>query len=287
MIEKLLRAIGVFYAFGGVLVLIRLGQARMLDEFYTALDSGSPVRHRVRAALLTLGGALTCVGGIALAGLSARTHWLMWTNVLVQLGWLAYAALYFPPKDDEDREGRGQSANAAIVYVLASGLVVWTDATERVTLSNSTRMDLMIALLLTVLAIWQLWLIGRRRLTTSASVTRPHGATGPATFTRPTHVELRPYPGAWPLWDSDTGANVDPDRLELPQELIARVQEFENAVLAALEQDPEQGLSFRDAARKRELEREATALARELERHLGRDSVAWRMPDELGQSLGP
>ncbi len=281
MIEKLLRAIGVFYAFGGVLVLIRLEQARLLDQVYAALSGGERARHHVRAVLLTIGGVLTCVGGVALAGLSARTHWLMGLNTLVQLGWLAYAAAYFPPTDDDDRKGRSQTASAAVVYALAFALVIWTDTSERVELSNSQRMDGLLALLLTVLVAWQAWLLGRGRLHATRPTPQPAHTAPSGPFTRPAHVELRPYPGAWPLWDSDSGANVDPSRLELPHELITRLQEFENAVLAALEQDPEQGLVFRDARRKRELEREATALATALEAHLGANAVAWRMPDEL------
>ncbi len=293
MIEKLLRAIGVFYAFGGVLVLIRLEQARLLDQVHAALSGGERLRHHVRALLLTIGGVLTCVGGVALAGLSARTHWLMGVNTLVQFGWLAFATAWFPPEDAEDHKGRSQTASAAIVYALAFVLVIWTDTSERVALSNSSLMDGMIGLLLAVLVVWQTWLLGRGRLRAARpdahSDARPDAQRAsssapcapPNSFTRPAHVELRPYPGAWPLWDSDSGANVDPSRLELPQDVVTRLQEFENAVLTALDQDPEQGLVFRDARRKRELEQEATALATALEAHLGSNAVAWRMPDEL------
>ncbi len=281
MIEKLLRAIGVFYAFGGVLVLIRLEQARLLDQVYAALHGGERARHHVRAALLTLGGVLTCVGGVALAGLSARTHWLMGLNTLVQFAWLAYAAAYFPPEDAEDHKGRSQTASATIVYALAFALVIWTDVSERVALSNSSRMDALIAVLCTVLVTWQAWLLGRGRLRAARSAPSDAQTLPSHASARPAHVELRPYPGAWPLWDRDSGANVDPSLLALPDELVARVQAYENAVLEAIDQDPEHGLVFRDARRKRELEQQATALAGELERHLGADAVAWRMPDEL------
>ena len=282
MIDHLLRAIGVFYAFGGVLVLIRIEQARALENVYAALTGGPQTRHTVRTALLTIGGMLTCVGGVALAGLSDRTLALMGVNTFVQLAWLGYAAAYFPPEDEEDRKGRSRTANAAIVYALAFGLLIWLTLAGRASLARTFTMDLMVALLLGVLGAWQAWSIWRHRQRFAGPPAPQPATEATATpFTRPAHVELRPFPGAWPLWDSDSGANLDPGRLELPPELIARVQAYENAVLAALEQDPERGLVFRDARRKLELERQATALAGELEQHLGRDAVAWRMPDEL------
>lgn len=285
MTDHLLRAIGVFYAFGGVLVLIRIEQARAQENVYAALTGGPQLRHTVRTALLTIGGMLTCVGGVALAGLSDRTLALMGVNTFVQLAWLGYAAAYFPPEDDEDRKGRSRTANAAVVYALAFGLLIWLTHVGRMTLARTFTMDLMVALLLGVLGAWQAWSIWRhrRRFAGPPAPLAPKRTSEPAAapFTRPAHVELRPYPGAWPLWDSDSGANLDPGRLELPPELIARVQAYENAVLAALDQDPERGLVFRDARLKLELERQATTLAGELEQHLGRDSVAWRMPDEV------
>lgn len=281
MTDHLLRAIGVFYAFGGVLVLIRIEQARSIDNLYAALTGGPQLRHTVRTLLLTIGGILTCVGGVALAGLSSRTMALMGVNTAVQLGWLAYAAAYFPPEDDEDRKGRSRTASAAVVYAIAFGLLVWLTSNERATLSSSRTMDVMIAFLLSVLGAWQAWSIWRHRAKSAGPPAPASGSPAARAFVRPTHVELRPFPGAWPLWDSERGENVDPAKLELPSELIGRLQRFENAVLESLEQDQDAGLVFRDARRKRELEAQATALASELEKHLGSGAVAWRMPDEV------
>lgn len=285
MTYNLLRAIGVFYAFGGVLVLIRIEQARSLDKLYAALTGGPQLRHFVRTLLLTLGGILTCVGGVALAGLSARTMPLMGVNTLVQLGWLAFATAYFPAEDDEDRKGRSRTASAAVVYAIAFGMLLWMTRNERAVLTNSRTMDVMIALLLGVLGAWQVWSSWRHRATSNSrsQLTSPpsRGLSAPREFVRPTRVELRPFPGAWPLWDCERGDNVDPAKLELPGELIERLQRFENAVLESLEQDTKARLVFRDARRKRELEQQATALATELERHLGHGAVAWRMPDDV------
>lgn len=279
MTDNLLRAIGVFYAFGGVLVLIRIEQARALDNLYAALTGGPQLRHTVRTVLLTLGGLLTCVGGVALAGLSSQTMPLMGVNTVVQLGWLAYATAYFPPDNDEERKSRSRTASAAVVYAIAFGLLVWMTSSERAALTNSSTMDRMLAFLLVVLSAWQVWSVWRHRVKLNGPPAPT--AAGQRESVRPARVELRPFPGAWPLWDCERGDNLDPSKLELPGELIERLQSYENAVLESLEQGRGKGLVFRDRSRKSELEKQAVALAHELEQHLGEGSVAWRMPDDV------
>ncbi len=170
MTNALLRALGVFYAFGGVLVLIRLDQARLLDNVYAALSGGPRFKHTVRAALLALGGVLTCVGGVALAALSDRTTPLMAVNTLVQFGWLGYAQLRFPPENDDERKSRQQTISAAVAYAIALALLYWMQSSERVLLSNSRVIDVLLTVLLVVMAAWQAWAVWRSRMQSNASL---------------------------------------------------------------------------------------------------------------------
>jgi hypothetical protein len=168
--NALLRALGVFYAFGGVLVLIRLDQARLLDSVYAALAGGPRLRHTVRAVLLALGGVLTCVGGVALAALSDRTTPLMAVNTLVQFGWIAYAQRRFAPENADERKSRQQTISAAVAYATAFALLCWMQRSERVLLTNSRLIDVLLAVLLAVMAAWQAWAVWRSRMQGNASL---------------------------------------------------------------------------------------------------------------------
>ncbi|MFG1331856.1 hypothetical protein V5F41_11455 [Xanthobacter autotrophicus] len=124
--EAVLRALGLFYVLSGVLVVRSLAVSAMADATYSAIV-GTPTHpaERAREIWLAAGSVLIGVGGLALVLLLDVAAVLFILGAIQQLAYLGFIApRYFDPHDEPDAGGRAKTWNAAIVYVVATALVV-------------------------------------------------------------------------------------------------------------------------------------------------------------------
>jgi hypothetical protein len=124
-IDALLRSLGMFYAFAGV-VAVRAGlQSALLDVALAAPGGGKPSRRERMQSLWLVGGAIL-IGwsGLALAILWDGALLLFLANAAVQAAYLGIAApRYFDRDDPPDPAGRSQTRNAFYVYLAATAFV--------------------------------------------------------------------------------------------------------------------------------------------------------------------
>lgn len=124
--EGLLRALGLFYVLSGVLVVRSLAMSTVVDATYTAIV-GTPPRpaERAREIWLAASSVLIGAGGLALVLLLDVAAALFILAAIQQLAYLGFVApRYFDPHDEPDATGRAKTWNAAIVYLMATALVV-------------------------------------------------------------------------------------------------------------------------------------------------------------------
>jgi hypothetical protein len=215
------RAIGVFYAVAGVLLLRRLPMDVAMDQMLAALgDTTAPV-ERQRTRVWMLGGALVFASGLSLALLSAWAPALFVAASLLQLGYLVWVTAALPPEAEEERRGRQSVIQAAVIYLLATGFVMWLDRR----------------------AVWRAWLEPPALelivlLAVAAAVAgvllRHAGWTAPALpFETPLNppgprvLRLQPAHGVSPLRDHLSEAPVAPADLGLDSALVARIGQWD------------------------------------------------------------
>lgn len=116
------RAIGVFYALGGLMLLYQAWLNWRLQRALSGLIS-VPTAEQVADGVIALGGVLVLASGAALAALSA------WAVVAFLAGWVIQAAylLWANRSDlnDPAAAGRRRSVHAFAGYTAATGLVLW------------------------------------------------------------------------------------------------------------------------------------------------------------------
>lgn len=120
--DWVVRAMGLFYIIGGAFLV----RAMAVDAMASTLEQmvyGQKLADRVRHYWLRLGAALTVASGIAMVLLSPLMVPIMMANVVVQGGWLAFAARYFPPRDEDDALGRSRTINAFLTFTAVTVLV--------------------------------------------------------------------------------------------------------------------------------------------------------------------
>lgn len=307
MTEWIVRAVGLFYAVGGLFVLRALARGRILEATLAALTGDVGWRHPVRAMLLAGGGVLTAVSGIALAILDRAAVPLMLANTVMQAVWLVFAHFYFAPTDTEDVRDRQRTINALVVYLAATVLMVWLDRSGRVTWIASTSMEVALSLIAAMLTCWQI--IAYRRggvspdrvasdpaeiehegdapfsgegvapLAYDSGRLSPESVDDDIAFARPRQLRLAPELGVCPLWDADSGRNIDPKTLGLSPDLLARIAAFEAEVLDAVDNDPSGGSGITVRATYERLDAEASAICQELARVVDADVISWRVPE--------
>jgi len=275
------RGLGAFYLAGGVMVMAALAKGRLAEAMLEALSGGTRTKHRVRFLLLAAGAVLTATSGLAALTLSRWTVALMLANVAMQGLWLAWAHRHFPPGDEDDALGRRRTINAAVGFLAATVIVLWLQRSGQVRLDGGGWSEAALAALALAMTVWtaRVWSEGGlgpgvRAIGTDAEENEP-----PA-FDPPCNVRLEPAFGCWPLWDQDTGRNVDPANLGLPQALVDRVRAFEDATLDATDADHPDGPTIVDKAARGRLETEAAAICHALAEIYGGDNVCWRLPGD-------
>lgn len=126
VIEGVLRALGLFYVLSGVLVVRSLAVSAMADAAYEAIVGTPPhPAERVREIWLAAGSVMIGAGGLALVLLLDVAAILFIFGAIQQVAYLGFVApRYLDPYDEPDAAGRAQTWNAAIVYLVATALVV-------------------------------------------------------------------------------------------------------------------------------------------------------------------
>lgn len=274
------RALGVFWLVGGLVTLRALRQTRGLDAMIAALAGGVRRRDVVRAELLTLGAVLTTLSGFLLALLDRLAPAALFTNALVQAAWLFYAAREFPPEDDEDRIGRARVTNAFGVWLVGTGLVIAAEQFEIVRFEAFPVVEAVAGVAAVAVLVWQAFEIRAMRAMPgldASPVADPTPEPGP--YRQPVNVILAPEVGCWPLWDGDDGRNLDPWRLEIPEELRERIADFDGRVIESLDVDHPEGPSIVGREVAEGFAAEAIELTHALAGVYGEDAVAWRLPD--------
>ncbi len=265
------RLIGVFYTFGAVVTLRALAMDSVLDQALASISLSRPDPDDVlRRWILAATSVVTGVSGLSLVLLSGWAPWLFLLNLGLQAGWLVFAARRFPPTDESEALGRRRVANAAVIWAVATAMVLWLGSDDRLgALSDRLHLAILAAAALAMVA-WvarQLaWNPGPR----PAFGEEPDGM--PVVQPRPVRVRLVRRYGYQPLLDADTGYPVDTFE-HLPEALAERLRTWENAFHDAVDPyDPDAGPAFSEAqARAHDLEGEAIAAA--LRAEFGEDNV--------------
>ncbi|MGL4322954.1 MAG: hypothetical protein ACRCTD_02850 [Beijerinckiaceae bacterium] len=274
-----LRAVGAFYIFAGVVALRAITMDRLMDGMLGALtgEMRAP-RDTIRRLLLAGGAVLTLAGGVALALLHNWSPFLMLASALTQVVWLACAHQHFPPQDADDARGRRQTANAFVIYLLATAFVLLLWRSRAALFHNDAAVA---GVILVTGAAGVLWHGVRSHLGRTPAFPMPDGHGVPPAHDRgepPRFLRLAPFPGDWPMYDSDTGVRHDAARLGLPDDLVKRIAVFEQAVLAATDADHADGPAVTDAAAYDRLAREAVEIVTEMEMIWPGTSISWQMP---------
>lgn len=137
--DVLIRLVGAFYVFAGVVATRAALTSRFADTVIAALDgnAASPV-ERYKSRWLIASSAVVFAGGVALfAGLDLA-RWLFLASAAGQAIYLfALAPHYFDrtesfgKHDPVDAQGRRQTTNAFVVYTAATLFVLWAGAVGR------------------------------------------------------------------------------------------------------------------------------------------------------------
>lgn len=133
--DIILRLLGAFYAFAGVVA----GRAAMtsyfIDTAISAIGGGGTDRvERHRTIWLIAAAWLVFAGGVALAAGLDVARWLFLASAAGQAVYLfGLAPMYFDTIDPPDPRGRRQTTNAFVLYVAATAFVMWAGAAGRLT----------------------------------------------------------------------------------------------------------------------------------------------------------
>ena len=124
--EAALRVVGLFYVLSGVLVVRSLAASGLADAAYSAIMGKPPhPAERAREVWLAVSSVLIAAGGLALVLLLDVAAVLFILSAVLQIAYLGVIApRFFDPHDAPDAAGRAKTWNAAIVYLVATALVV-------------------------------------------------------------------------------------------------------------------------------------------------------------------
>jgi hypothetical protein len=124
-VEVVLRAMGVFYIAGAVLVVRMARVSEIMDQALAAISGEAPNRaEQFRQTWLMAGAVVTGVGGLALLMLLDLAFWIMVAAAAQQALYIGFVApRWLDPLDPPDPTGRQQTRNAFVVYGVATALV--------------------------------------------------------------------------------------------------------------------------------------------------------------------
>lgn len=131
--DILLRLVGAFYVFAGVVASRVAVTSHFLDRAISAIGGKPTPRAETLQFYWLLGSAILVLAGGA--ALMLRIDIAAWAFLASALGQAAYilvlAPRYFDLYDPPDARGRRQTVNAFVVYSAATAFVLWALATGR------------------------------------------------------------------------------------------------------------------------------------------------------------
>lgn len=265
------RLVGAFYVFGGIVALRAVALDSVLDQALASMTRDRPDPEDVlRRRILAATSVVTGVSGLSLVLLSGWAVWLFLLNLGLQAGWLVFAARRFPPADESEAQGRRQVARAALIWAVATAMVLWLNAEGRLAALDIGWREATLAAAALAMGGWiarqLMWNPGPR----PAFGEEPDGM--PVVLPRPTRVRLVRRYGYQPLFDADTGHPVDIFE-HLPEVLAERLRTWENDFHDAVDPyDPEAGPAFSPAEALAH-DQEGEAIARALRAEFGDSNV--------------
>ncbi len=141
-VEILLRGIGAFYVFAGVVGALATLRGRLLDRMIAAIGEHTEMDGAARAAeeratharagwLLT-GSWVVLVAGTLLLLLVDWAPWAFLASALLQAAYIYYVApVHLDPNDPPDEEGRRSTTSAFVLFAAATVLVMWAASRGR------------------------------------------------------------------------------------------------------------------------------------------------------------
>jgi hypothetical protein len=125
--DIVLRVIGAFYAFAGLVATRSAMMSRFIDEALAAISLQKPKpAETARSVWMLAGAALVFAGGVfLLAGLKLAA-WTFATSALAQASYIyVVAPRYLDADDPPDAQGRRQTTNAFVIYAAATAFILW------------------------------------------------------------------------------------------------------------------------------------------------------------------
>lgn len=267
----ILFVIGLFYTLGGVVLIRRMAMGRLLDQAIAAITLKHDRVEETATRLLTIGGWLTFASGLSLMAQSRAALVIFILNILAQGGYLVWAARYRPVTDELERRGRAATRNALLIYVGVFALVVMTEqhGLWRSWLGKGLAglmADLVAIGAVTAAFFFLLTSSGRGGLGRKGKSYRdfldPEEDEGPDydPTTPPSCLRLAPDYQCWPLWDDESGSNVNPDNLALSADLVARIARWDAIYQKGYKPDDPLTSGFEDVTEERFWADEAEAI---------------------------
>jgi hypothetical protein len=125
--DIVLRVIGAFYAFAGVVATRAAMMSRLLDQALAAisLEKTKPA-ETARNVWLFAGAALVLAGGVFLLAGMQLAAWTFAASALAQASYIYVVAPRYLDRDDPpDAQGRQQTTNAFVIYAAATAFILW------------------------------------------------------------------------------------------------------------------------------------------------------------------
>jgi len=283
MFPLLARVLGGFYLVGGLIVLRALAMSRFLEMALAALHGLSQKRALLRSVLLSIGGILTALSGVALLALHEAALPLMLANVAMQIVWLLVSARWFPAQDEDDRRGRLSTMRATAMFAGVTLMVLWLERTGKLAFSADPTASMALALSGLGLIVWQAYAINKERhsdLLTFEPVAAGEYPDEAITSSLPARIHIEPRFYSYAIWDAESGQTLDPESIDIPSELAQRIIDFGLQAGRAFDDEQPGGSKIRDAAARAPLEAEAQAIVAELMPLVGEDNITWRLPED-------
>lgn len=121
------RGVGLFYVFGGLMVLRAARMERFLDDAIAriSLQKAAPeATDRLRLVSMFAIAILTLVSGALLVFLLRPAVYAFLANAAVQGAYLAWARKALPPTDTDSGRGRRRTTNAFVIWLVMTALVL-------------------------------------------------------------------------------------------------------------------------------------------------------------------
>ncbi len=243
--QIMLQLLGGFYTFAGFVAGRAALMSRLMDNAIAAIGAKEPDPVETRRSLWLLYGSLIILaGGGALMFLLDVAPWLFILSSIAQAIYIyVLAPRYFDVADPPDEQGRRQTTNAFIVYLVATALIVWAAANGKLLSWREVSWPVFAALG-AALAVYSVYLLGSfyRPLKKPAwhmgeGVADLDDASSDPSQTRSIKV-MADY-DCHPLWALDPGivGNYAPDLLGLSETLTRDLNEWADAFNSFLDRD--------------------------------------------------